>query len=47
MAKAISDRAHDLVERFGINVESKAKDLLLLDVGQLAVWHWRSNFDQG
>ena len=32
MVKAISDSAHDVVERFGIDVESKTKNLFLSDV---------------
>jgi hypothetical protein len=33
MAKAISDSAHNFVERTRIDVESKAKNIFLLDVG--------------
>jgi hypothetical protein len=33
MAKAITDRTHNFVERIGIDVESKAKNILLFDVG--------------
>jgi hypothetical protein len=47
MAKAISNGAHNFVECLWLNVESQAENLFLSDVGQLALWHWRSNSDQG
>jgi hypothetical protein len=40
MAKAITDRTHNFVERIGIDVESKTKNLFLFDVGQLALRNW-------
>ena len=40
MVKAITDRTHNFVERIGIDVESKTKNLFLFDVGQLALRNW-------